>query len=181
MSDDSVIRAFSITPISIINDVTVEVEPTASEPTPTPQTTTDTNSQDNYGVQSINVQSLLATNADAELLADYLIRPEPNFWYTALTVNMARLTNTQRNTVSQLEIGSFVSVTKSYQYGTPSLVQKNLYVEGIEHRITPSGHTVQLYFSPVGFTQEWNEVTPTLTWNDVADGLSWTNLIWTIL
>jgi hypothetical protein len=178
---DAVVRAFSITPISIINDVTVEVEPTPEEPTPTPQTTTDTTSQENYGVQSIVVQSLLATDEDAELLADYLIRPEPNFWYTALTVNMARLTSGQRTTVSQLEIGSFVSVTKSYKYGTPSTVQKNLYVEGIEHRITPNGHTVQLYFSPVGFTQEWDEVTPTLTWNDVADGLSWTNLIWTIL
>ncbi len=85
---DAVVRAFSITPISIINDVTVEVEPTPTEPTPTPQTTTDTTSQDNYGVQSIVVQSLLATDEDAELLADYLIRPEPNFWYTALTVNM---------------------------------------------------------------------------------------------
>jgi hypothetical protein len=60
-------------------------------------------------------------------------------------------------------------------------VTKNLYVEGIEHRLTPTGHHVDLYFSPVGFSQEWQEVTATVQWQDVGDGLSWANMIWTIL
>jgi hypothetical protein len=178
----SVVRSLSIRPDSLVNDVTITVAPNPSQPAPTTQTTTDTTSQDNYGIQAISiVDSLLATNAAAEELADYLLRPDPNFWYTALSVNFHRLTEPQRDIVAALEIGSFVSVTKTYEYGTPSVVQKNLYVEGITHRITPAGHIVELYFSPVGFSQEWGEITSTLAWEDVADGLSWANLIWTIL
>jgi len=181
MADD-VVRVTSIRPDSIINDVTVVVTPNPLQPTPTDQNVTDTTSQDNYGVQSITLSgSPLATNADAALLADYLLRADPNFWFTGLSVNMHRLNDTQRNLIATLDIGSFVSVIKSFQYGTPPIVQKNLYVEGIDHSITPTTHQVDLSFSPVGFSQKWNEVTSTLTWETTAAGLSWSNLIWTIL
>jgi hypothetical protein len=179
---EGTVRILSIRLDSIVNETTVTVAPNPAEPTPTPQTTQDITSQDNYGVQTVAiVDSLLATDEDAELLADYLLRPDPNFWYTGLSVNMHRLTSAQRATMATLEIGSFVSVTKSYTYGYPSSVQKNLYVEGITHRITPAGHIMELYFSPVGFSQEWQNVTADVQWEDVADGLSWANLIWTIL
>lgn len=179
---DEIVRSLSIRPDSIINDVTVVVTPNPLQPTPTDQNVTDTTSQDNYGVQSITLTgSPLATNADAALLADYLLRADPNFWFTGLSVNMHRLDDTQRNLIATLDIGSFVGVIKSFQYGTPSIVQKNLYVEGIDHSITPTTHHVDLYFSPVGFSQKWNEVTSTLTWETTAAGLSWSNLIWTIL
>jgi hypothetical protein len=160
-------------------NITVVANP--DQPAPTTQTVQDTNSQDIYGVQGITLDSLLATNADAELLADYLIRPDPNYWFTGLGLNMYRLTDAQRLSVSQIDIGSFVSVTKSFKYGTPPVVTKNLYVEGIEHTLTPSVHTINLYFSPVGFYQEWQEVTPALTWKNAPIGVSWTNLIWTQL
>lgn len=179
MSD--VARSSSIRPDSLVNYVDVIVVANPAEPTPTLQVTQDTTSQNIYGVQGVSLESLLATNADAELLADYLIRPDPNYWFTGLGLNMYRLSEAQRLAVTQLDIGSFVSVTKSFKYGTPSTVTKNLYIEGIEHRITPSVHTIELYFSPVGFYQEWQDVTPTLTWEDVPSGLSWTNLIWTQL
>lgn len=179
MSD--VARSSSIRPDSLVNYVDVIVVANPAEPTPTLQVTQDTTSQNIYGVQGVSLESLLATNADAELLADYLIRPDPNYWFTGLGLNMYRLSEAQRLAVTQLDIGSFVSVTKSFKYGTPSTVTKNLYIEGIEHRITPSVHTIELYFSPVGFYQEWQDVTPTLAWEDVPSGLSWTNLIWTQL
>ena len=172
----------SIRPDSIVNYVNVVVTPNPAEPTPTDQTTEDTTSQDNYGLQSIQItDSLLATDADAELLSDYLLRPDPNFWFTGLSVNLHRLTNSQRNSIAQKDIGTFVSVIKQQKFGTPPRIQKNLYVEGIEHRLTPTGHHVDLFFSPVGFSQEWQEVTPAATWSGVADGLSWANIIWTIL
>jgi hypothetical protein len=171
----------SIRPDSLVNVVNITVVANPAEPTPTIQTVQDLNSQDIYGVQGITLDSLLATNEDAELLADYLIRPDPNYWFTGLGINMLRLTNPQRLAVTQIDIGSFVSVTKSFKYGTPSTVTKNLFVEGIEHKITQSTHMIDLYFSPVGFYQEWQEVTPTLTWNSAPSGVSWTNLIWTQL
>jgi hypothetical protein len=175
-------RKTSIRPDSILNDVIVIVAPNPSQPTPTDQQSTDTTSQDNYGVQSIVItDSPLLTDADALLLAEYLLRADPNYWFTGLSINMHRLTDAQRLAVSTLDIGSFVSVIKSFKFGTPSVVQKNLYVEGINHRITTTTHHIDLYFSPVGYSQEWGSVTPTLTWQNVPAGLSWSNLIWTIL
>ena len=179
MSD--IARSSSIRPDSLVNYVDVIVIANPSEPTPTLQTVQDANSQAIYGVQSVSLQSLLATNEDAEILADYLIRPDPNYWFTGLRVNMLRLTNAQRLSVTQLEIGSFIGVVKSFTYGTPSTVSKNLYIEGIEHTITSSNHYIDLFFSPVGFYQEWEEVTADLTWENVPSGLAWTNLIWTTL
>ena len=179
MSD--VARSSSIRPDSLVNYVDIIVIANPDEPSPTTQIVQDTNSQDIYGVQGVSLESLLATNADAEILADYLIRPDPNYWFTGLGINLYRLTDAQRLAVSQIDIGSFVSVTKSFEYGTPSTVTKNLYVEGIEHTLTTSVHTINLYFSPVGFYQEWEEVTPALTWENAPIGVSWTNLIWTQL
>jgi hypothetical protein len=175
-------RKTSIRPDSILNDVIVIVAPNPSQPTPTDQQSTDTVSQDNYGVQSIVItDSPLLTDADALILSEYLLRADPNYWFTGLSINMHRLTDAQRLAVSTLDIGSFVSVIKSFTYGTPSVVQKNLYVEGINHRISTTTHHIDLYFSPVGYSQQWGDVTPTLTWQSVPAGLSWSNLIWTIL
>lgn len=178
----SVVRKTSIRPDSIINDVIVVVAPNPVQLFPTDQQTIAPESQTNYGVQSIVIQDApLATDADAAILADYLIRSEPNFWYTGLSINMHALTDTERNAVSTLDIGDFVAVVKTFKFGTPPVVQKNLFVEGINHVITPSTHHIDLYFSPVGFSQPWNAVTPSLTWETVPAGLTWSNLIWTIL
>jgi hypothetical protein len=179
MSD--VARSSSVRPDSLVNYVDIIVIANPAEPTPTLQVVQDANSQDIYGVQGVSLQSPLATNEDAQLLADYLIRPDPNYWFTGLTIGMYRLTDAQRLAVSQIDIGSFVSVTKSFKYGSPSTVTKNLYVEGVSHSITQSEHTIELSFSPVGFYQEWQEVTSTLTWANAPIGVSWTNLIWTQL
>ena len=178
----AVVRSTSIRPDSIINEVTIVVAPNPVEPTPVEQTVVAPESITNYGVQSITIQdSPLETNADALILSDYFIRSEPNFWYTGLSINMHALTSPERDAVSTLDIGDFVAVVKSFMFGTPPVVQKNLYVEGINHVITPSTHHIELYFSPVGFSQPWNNVTATLTWADVPAGVTWANLIWTIL
>ena len=172
----------SIREDSLVNDVRIIIQPNPSTPTPVEQTATSVLSQGIYGVQSIVITgSLLATDADAELLAEYLLRPDPNFWFTGLEVVMGALTDAQRNTVSTLDIGSVVTVVKSFQYGTPSTVSKTLFVEGIEHTITSKSHNVRLYFSPVGFNQEWQNVTANLQWQNAQTGLSWGNLIWTTL
>jgi hypothetical protein len=180
MSD--VVSSQSVRPDSLVNLVTIVVSPNPLEPEPSVQTVSDFSSQLNYGVQSITVEgSLLATDADANLLADYLIRPDPNFWFTGLGIEMARLTETERDVVTKLDIGSLVRVVKKQQFGNPPEIIKTLFVEGIEHRITAGGHQVSLYFSPVGFLEKWEDVTASIRWQDVADGLSWVNLIYTSL
>jgi len=176
---EGVVRSSSIRSDSIVNEVIVIIAPNPDVPAPDTQSTTDSTSQENYGIQSISiVDSLLSTEEQALELAEYLLRPEPNFWYTGLGLDMGALTSVQRNVISTLDIGTLVAVTKSYKYGTPSTVTKRLYVEGIEHSITPTGHKVKLYFSPVGFSQKWNSINATLQWEDVASGLTWGNVIW---
>lgn len=177
----SLVSSQSIRPDSLVNRVEVVVIANPAQPTPTVQIVSDATSQSVYGVQSISLDSLLATDADAELLADYLLRPDPNFWFTGLSINMLRLSDAQRDLVATLDIGSFVAVVKAQQFGTPSVITKRLYVEGINHRITSSNHIVELYFSPVGFSQPWNTVNASVQWEDVPAGLAWTNLIWTEL
>jgi hypothetical protein len=181
---EAVARRSSIRPDSILNDVIVIVAPNPAQPegTNTDQQSIDTPSIDNYGVQSIVITDTpLLTNADALLLSEYLLRADPNYWFTGLSINMHRLTDPQRSAVATLDIGDFVGVIKSFQYGTPSVVQKNLFVEGIDHKITTTTHHIDLHFSPVGYSQPWDGVTPTLTWESVPAGISWSNLIWTIL
>jgi len=179
---EAVASSSSIRRDSIVNEVVVVVEPNVLEPAPNDQEVASVDSQTNYGVQSVVIQnSPLATDADALLLAEYLLRPEPNFWFTGLSLSMHALTASEQALVATLDIGDFLGVVKSFKYGTPSVVQKNLYIEGIEHRISAQTHTMELHFSPVGYSQAWDEVTPTLTWQGVPAGLSWVNLIWTIL
>jgi hypothetical protein len=179
---EGVVRSTSIRPDSIVNNVVVVIAPTPTIPDPEPQQVVSAPSQENYGVQGVTIiDSLLATEEEALVLAEYLIRPDPNYWFTGLSIDISQLNDSQRLAITTLDVGTLVSVTKSFKYGTPSSVTKNLYVEGIQHSISSTSHHIDFHFSPVGYSQQWQDITPTLTWGLVPAGISWTNLIWTIL
>lgn len=102
-----------------------------------------------YGTQETPVViTLLATLEDAALLAEYLVRPVPAFWFGNIQVMMNGLTDAQRTIVGNLDIGSQVSVTKSFPGSTPSTVTQVMALEGITHDITPDRHIVTLYPNP---------------------------------
>jgi hypothetical protein len=102
-----------------------------------------------YGVQETPVViTLLATLEDAALLAEYLIRSAPAFWFGNIQIIMNGLTDAQRTTINSLDIGSQVSVTKSFPKSTPSTVTQLMALEGISHDITPDRHIVTLYPNP---------------------------------
>jgi hypothetical protein len=61
---------------------------------------------------------------------------------------MNGLTDAQRTTINSLDIGSQVSVTKSFPKSTPSTVTQLMALEGISHDITPDRHIVTLYPNP---------------------------------
>jgi hypothetical protein len=82
------------------------------------------------------------------LLAEYLIRSAPAFWFGTIQVIMNGLTDAQRTTINSLDIGSQVSVTKSFPNSTPSTVTQLMALEGISHDITPDRHIVTLYPNP---------------------------------
>jgi hypothetical protein len=69
-------------------------------------------------------------------------------WFGTIQVIMNGLTDAQRTTINSLDIGSQVSVTKSFPNSTPSTVTQLMALEGISHDITPDRHIVTLYPNP---------------------------------
>jgi hypothetical protein len=61
---------------------------------------------------------------------------------------MNGLTDAQRTTIYSLDIGSQISVTKSFPNSTPSTVTQLMALEGISHDISPDRHIVTLYPNP---------------------------------
>ena len=130
---------------------------------------TDTDSVATYGVQAGNVLvTILAAPGDAAALASYLQRPAPDYWFSDLEVQFHRLTGGQQDTVAVLEIGDLIKVSKRFPNVT-NPVLADLFVEGVEHQITPSGHTMRIYCSPATVYSDF--ILDTSALDDLAYGL----------
>jgi hypothetical protein len=139
---------------SVVNTVNVAIAPaipTAGNLQPTIDfaTATAAASVANFGKQETPlVVTLLETLDDAGDLAGYLIQPVPKFWFGNIQVVMNGLTDAQRTTITNLDIGSQISVTKTFPNSTPSTVTQLMALEGISHDISPDRHIVTLYTNP---------------------------------
>jgi hypothetical protein len=110
---------------------------------------TDADSVAKYGNQAGRaLVTILATGSDAQSLAEYLQRPAPDYWFSDIEVPFIRLSSGQRDAVAALEIGDYIRVSKRFPNVTNPVIE-DLSVEGIDHQITPSGHIVRIYTSPV--------------------------------
>ena len=115
----------------------------------TAQTVTDSASIALYFTQAETItNSLLSTDAQAALLAAYLVNGSPTPRFSGVTTFFGSLTTAQKNAVAALEIGETVSVKRTFSTGSPASVTEELAIEGIEHRIDTRGETVTLYTSP---------------------------------
>ena len=114
-----------------------------------PEVAEDLASQATYFIQAENINdSLLATEAAALELAEYLLDGFPTPRFTALTTNFALLTEPQRDAAATVDIGQTIQVQKTL-IGTPSSLTEELSVEGIEHNITVfNGHTITYFTAP---------------------------------
>jgi hypothetical protein len=145
---------FTPTNPSVINTVNVAIAPPIPtvdnlQPTIDFATAIAAESVADFGTQETPlVVTLLETLDDAGELAGYLIQPVPRFWFGNIQIIMNGLTDTQRTTIGSLDIGSQVSVTKSFPNSTPSTVTQIMALEGISHDITPDRHIVTLYPNP---------------------------------
>lgn len=149
-------RPNEFTPLnpSVVNTVNVAIAP----PAPTSSTLATTiqyaqgivsESVAEYGTQETPVViTLLASLDDAALLAAYLVRSAPAFWFGNIQIIMNGLTDAQRTTIGNLDIGAQISVTKTFPNSTPSTVTQLMALEGISHDITPDRHIVTLYTNP---------------------------------
>lgn len=102
-------------------------------------------SQTTYFVQTRDIgQSLLHLPAEIAVAATDLLQPQPKPRLTALTVNLAMLTNLQRDTVAAIDIGDTISITVT----VPNLgiITEAASVEGIDGEIRlDGGHTLTFY------------------------------------
>ncbi len=146
---------FSVSSQSVVNTVNVAIAP----PIPTAENLQPTieyaqavaaESVAEFGVQETPlVITLLETLDDAGDLAGYLIRKVPAFWFGNIQIIMNGLTDAQRTIIGNLDIGSQVSVTKTFPApSTPSSITQIMALEGISHDITPDRHIVTLYTNP---------------------------------
>ena len=104
----------------------------------------------------------------AEDLAVYLIRDIPEYWFSNIEILMNGLTEAQRDVVALLDIGDQITVSKRFPNVANPIVE-TLFVEGIDHKITPSNHTVVLQCSPAEVYTEF--ILNTSELDDVAVGL----------
>ena len=145
---------FTPTNPSVVNTVNVAITPpipTAGNLQPTIEyaQAIAADSVANFGSQETPiVVTLLETLDDAGDLAGYLIREVPAFWFGNIEIVMNGLTDVQRTTITNLDIGSQISVTKTFPKSTPSTVTQLMALEGISHDISPDRHIVTLYTNP---------------------------------
>jgi hypothetical protein len=135
----------------VLNNVTVAVaasrDPLAPQPALEAIQSTDAASVSSFGQNSAQIVVIVEDVNFARDLAEYLVRPLPQYWFSNIEVLLNGLNDGQRLTVCNLEIGDQIRVSKRFPNVAQPVVQ-NLFVEGIEHIINQSTHTVRIYTSP---------------------------------
>ena len=125
---------------TVLNRVAVQIDGgTASS------VATGTASQGEYGIKTLSLTGVpLVDNAAGSALADFLLLKfeNPTVNFSGFTVLLNALTAAQQDVVAGLEIGDLVSVSKSFNVGSPSTVSQNVVVESIRHSINPQRHDV---------------------------------------
>lgn len=111
----------------------------------------DAGSQATYFIKTLFItDSLLESNTAAGDLADYLLYPDPLARFNSIEAWFGSLTTGDRDDVSVLDIGSYITIEKDILIGgSPSPFGQDLSIEGVEHRIDfARGHTARFYTSP---------------------------------
>jgi len=125
---------------TVLNRVAVQIDGgTASS------VASGTASQGEYGIKTLSLTGVpLVNDAAGSALADfYLSRFEnPTVNFSGFTVLLNALTAAQQEVVAGLEIGDLVSVSKTFDVGSPGTVSQNVVVESIRHSINPQRHDV---------------------------------------
>jgi hypothetical protein len=130
------------------------------------QTTSDATSVSQYQAQQLSKLDLLnSTTTEVAALGNYLKGryANPVLRFTGVSTQLAALSPTQVASILAADITRIVSVTKSFESGTPSSLTQNLIVTGVRHEIRPGSHIV-------GFTFESTDSNNYLTLNDPIFG-----------
>jgi hypothetical protein len=112
-------------------------------------TSTDATAASLYGNADLTVDTLLGSNTDASLLANYLVGryANPLFRVQSLTVALHGITSDQVTTVLDLELGDMILLDGWIPNGVGSAISQYLTIEGIEHQVDPATHFVTFTLS----------------------------------
>ena len=123
---------------------------TQSPAGPTPAATaSDETSIALYQAQQLTKLDLLnSTVAEVTALGAYLLGRyrDPVLRFTAVTVQLAALSDADQVTALSTDLTRIASVQKTYSVGSPASVTQTLIVSGIKHAITPGSHVVEYTF-----------------------------------
>lgn len=115
--------------------------------TGTLQAADDTASQTEFGVSTLSLDNLLlSTDAAALTLANKLLDlyKQPEYRFDDLRLMVSAMSAPNRTLVLGLEMGSVISITRTFSTGSPASVTDEYAIERITHQITPDRHIVTL-------------------------------------
>jgi hypothetical protein len=110
-------------------------------------TAVDSTSVSEFGVNTLSLSDVpLDSQASGDTLAANLLAKykDPVVRFNEMSVVLNGLSGADAQSVSTLDIGDLVQVTKTYTTGLPLTVTKTMFVENIAHEITPNTHRVRL-------------------------------------
>lgn len=109
------------------------------------QTADDLASQADYQVRDLSLTDLLLeTDTSALGLANYLLGKysRPVFRYDSVRVSLQNLNTADQNTLLELDMAGLVKVERNFTTGTPTKVERYGLIEGIQHTISLTEHTI---------------------------------------
>ena len=118
----------------------------------TAQTANDTDSQNQYGISTLDEDVLLNSDSDSLLLAQYLLSKysEPEYRFEALDVEIANLSTVNQVSILGLEIGDVVQIKFTPNNIAPQ-INKYALITGISNRMNNVSHIVTLNLSTLDY------------------------------
>ena len=119
----------------------------------TAQTVDDTDSQNQYGISTLELDNLLLnSDTDSNNLASYLLSKyaEPEYRFEALEIELARLSTAEQNQVLSLELTDVIRV-KFTPNGIGSSIDKYALITGIQHQSNSVSYRVTIGLSTLDY------------------------------
>ena len=110
------------------------------------QIASDATSQTQYGVQTLSFSSVpLDTLAAGSALAQNLLNKykDPKIRFDEISTSLNACGSALWPTVLTLDVGDVIAVTKTYETGLPLTRTESVFIESVNHDITPSDHRIR--------------------------------------
>jgi hypothetical protein len=120
-----------------------------------PQTVQDTDSQNSYGISSLNLDGLLFnSDLDSLALANSLLGSysEPEYRFDSITVQMSELSTAQQNSLLALDLTDQVKI-KFTPNGIGSQIVKYGQITGVDHRVGIFVHELTFRFRTLAYAE----------------------------